>query len=629
MIAKNLSKNLLSKAKYLGADGLKQIKKAVDFAIEIHRGQKRKTGEPYITHPLAIASYLAEQKFDLDTIVGAILHDTLEDGDTTLEEISEEFGSNIAGLVDGVTKISNIKLKELSLDFDSEDVYESQVDTYRKLLLAMAKDIRVIIIKLFDRYHNAQTFKWLSAQKREFYARETIDIYAQIAERIGIGKIKSGLEDLSFPYAYPAEYKEYRDKLSDIKISEKIVEAKISEIKSEFHKRKVRIIDIYGRTKHEFSTYRKLKYVYNWDIGRFYDLYAIRIIVRTADDCYRALGIVHSAYTPIPGTFDDYIAKPRENGYQSLHTALKDGAGNSFEVQIRTPKMHEVAEYGMAAHWHYKELVNTKNEHALETSQREWAKELNKLRTLNDRKQFVSHLRDELFAEKIFVFTPRGKIINLPVGSTPIDFAYAVHSSVGDRCAGAKLEGRIIPLNSKLKNGDIVEIITSKNGKPSNDWLKVVKTSGAKQKIRRFLRLQNRDFNVILGRRLFNEAVAEFNLPAQTDSTLLKNLSGSRLPYNNLNDAFIALAEKILTKTNFLKAVYPNFSTTEVCDVPRTSHPTGIDSLKGIKYVYAGCCKPKSPEETFGYIGKDHVIKIHKNSCKLLQKADKNRVIEI
>ncbi|MFA7244355.1 MAG: RelA/SpoT family protein [Patescibacteria group bacterium] len=626
---KELEQKLLNSAKYLGTNGQNALLGAIAFAKKQHRGQKRRTGEPYISHPLSVAFMLAEQKFDLETIIGALLHDTLEDGKTSFDEIKKEFGTNIAGLVEGVTKISNIKLKELTLDFDSDDIYEGQVDTYRKLLLAMAKDIRVIIIKLFDRYHNAQTFSWLPPQKREFYARETIDIYAQIAERIGIGRIKSELEDLSFQFAYPDEYEEYQTKFSKLKIKENLIDQKIKEIRREFSSRNLKPIDIYGRVKHSYSTYRKLKYSYDWNIERFYDLYAIRVIVNSVEDCYRALGIVHSIYTPIPGTFDDYIAKPRANGYQSLHSALHDDNGNAFEIQFRTPQMHEVAEYGMAAHWHYKDLVNAKNEHAIKQSHKEWARELKNLHRMDDKKQFVSHLKDDLFAEKIFVFTPKGKIINLPVDSTPVDFAYAIHSTVGDRCFGAKLNGRMIPLDSKLKNGDIIEIITSAKARPSVDWLSSVKTSGAKQKIRRYLREANRDLNIVIGRRAFNEAIEEFKLPRLDDGKLTENLKKSRLPYKNLDDAFVAFSEKMLSKVNLLKAVYPSFTTTEICEVPREELPKGIDSLRGVKYVYAGCCRPSSPENAFGYIGKDHVIKIHKRSCKFLKKADEKRVIEI
>lgn len=627
---KELEEKLLSNASYLGATSKKTILAAILYAKKMHRGQLRKTGGPYVTHPLSVAMMLAEQKFDLESIVGALLHDTIEDTPAIYDDIKEKFGKKIADIVDGVTKISSIDIKEKSLDFESDDYYENQVDTYRKLLLATAKDIRVIIIKIFDRYHNSQTFRWLkNPKKRKFYARETIEIYAQIAERIGIGKIKSELEDLSFPYAYPAEYKEYKEKLKNLRIKKDLVNLKIKEIKREFKKLDIKFLNIYGRIKHNYSSYRKLKYTYDWHTERFYDLYAIRVLLPSSGECYKALGIIHSMYTPIPGTFDDYIAKPRENGYQSLHTAVLDSKGDSFEVQLRTPQMHEVAEFGMAAHWHYKDLLNTKNEHALKSSQKEWAKELKNLHRFIDNKQFLTHLKEDLFAEKIFVFTPKGKIINLPVDSTPIDFAYAIHSSVGNRCFGTKIHGRMIPLDSKLHNGDIVEIITSKKARPSSNWLAIAKTSGAKQKIRHFLRESNRDYNIVLGRRMFNQAVDEYKLENLDDKLIESRVVESRLPYKSLNDVFVAMAEKILSKTVLLKNIYPGFSIQKSVTTKREEVLSGIESLKGIRYAYAGCCNPKGNEGTIGYIGRDHIIKIHRNDCKLLKKADKKRVIEI
>lgn len=627
---KELEENLLKKVFYLSLSNKKVILDAVAFAKNAHKGQLRKTGEAFVSHPLNVAIMLAEQKFDFETIIGAILHDTIEDTEINYSDIENRYGRKIAEIVNGVTKISNIEIKEKSLDFESDDFYENQVDTYRKLLLATAKDTRVIIIKIFDRYHNIQTYRWLrDPKKRKFYARETIEIYAKIAERIGIGKIKSELEELSFPYAYPKEYKEFKEKLKYLRIQKDLVEQKIKEIKKELNNQGIKFTNIYGRIKHSYSTYRKLKFVYNWHTERFYDLYAIRIILPTVEDCYRALGIIHSIYTPIPGTFDDFIAKPRENGYQSLHTAVRDKLNESFEVQFRTLQMHEVAEYGMAAHWHYKDLVNTKNEHALKVSQKEWIKELKNLHKLDDKKQFVTHLKDDLFAEKIFVFTPKGLIINLPVGSTPVDFAYAIHEAVGNRCSGAKIQGRMIPMDSKLQNGDIVEIITSSKARPSIDWLSMTKTSSAKQKIRHFLREANRDFNIVAGRRIINSAIEEFKLTTLDDKIMENRIRDSRMPYNNLNDAFIAIAEKILTKNAFLKIVYPNFSTSETKEKKTDKKISGIDSLKGIRYSYAGCCNPEGYKDTVGYIGRDHVIKIHKNSCKHLKKADKNRIIEI
>ena len=617
---KNLIKNLPDK---------KIISDAFLLSKKAHFGQKRRTGEDYITHPLRVAIMLAERKFDTEAVAAALLHDVIEDTDVSQKEIMVQFGPKITQIVDGVTKISNIKNKEVTLNFSNDDDFTFMVDNYRKMLLATAKDIRVIMVKIFDRIDNMQTMEWITGKKRQFYAKESIEIYAQIAERIGLFEAKATLENLAFKYAYPKEY----DKFIQIKkqipnLKDGFITKTVRNIKEILTKNKIKHFDVYGRIKHDYSLYKKLANEYSYDINSIFDLYAFRVIVCSIQDCYKVLGLIHSFYMPIPNRIYDMIAQPKDNGYQSIHTTVKND-NQIFEIQIRTDKMNDVAEYGPAAHWHYKDLINQKNEHLINQSNLEWQKELEAILKEKNHKKFLENLKNEIFTKKIFVFTPKREIIKLPSGSTSIDFAFSIHTNVGLRCAGTKINGRIMPISTILNNGDAVEIILSNKIKPSIDWLNYTKTSQAKQKIRQCLREANRENLIEEGRSYLKSYIEDLGLKTLDQKTLNCRLLESRLPYNKLDEALIALAEKDLPKISLLKVLYPNFNNSQKIKFKIPEQSLYLDSLAGIKHVYAGCCKPKQTDNLIGYVTSEHVIKIHNKNCRFIKKANQNRLIDI
>lgn len=460
------------------------LKLAFEFANDAHKGQTRASGEPYIMHPLAVATKLAEMKLDMSTITAGLLHDVPEDTDRTLEEISKNFGTEIATLVEGITKLGTIKYRG----------FERYAENLRKMFVAMSSDIRVILIKFADRMHNLSTLDYLPEDKRIRIAKETLEIYAPIADRLGMGKMKSELEDLSFPYVYPEDYawmiktvpKEYEAKEKYLEKIRKDVIEKLTE-----NNIPLEGISMQGRTKHLYSLYKKMKRPnINMDISRVYDLLALRIIVDTLADCYAALGIIHNMYRPVPGKIKDYIAQPKPNGYQSLHTTVFTDQGEILEFQIRTKPMHEEAEYGVAAHWHYKQKGHEK----ISKQNIKWLNELMKWQEqIKDNDQFLNAIKFDIFQNRIYVFTPRGDVIELPEEATAIDFAYHVHSSLGDKCVGARVNGHLVNLSQPLKSGDLIEIITDKNRKgPNPDWIDIVKTSMAKGKIRAALNRKNK-----------------------------------------------------------------------------------------------------------------------------------------
>ncbi|MFA5124551.1 MAG: RelA/SpoT family protein [Patescibacteria group bacterium] len=460
--------------KQIGGD-LDMLKLAYDFASEAHKGQMRASGNPYIVHPLATAQKLAEMNLDLTTIIAGLLHDIPEDTDVTLQEIEKNFGPEVSQLVEGITKLGKLKYRGM----------ERYAENLRKMFVAMSDDIRVILIKFADRLHNLKTLDALPADKRFRIAKETLEIYAPIADRLAIGQIKGELEDLSFPYVYPEDYKWITAIIPhEYKIKEKYLQEVKDKVKKKLAEEGITIdeISIQGRTKHLYSLYKKLLRPHiNRDLSKIYDLIALRLIVPTLTDCYSALGVLHSVYRPMPGRIKDYIANPKPNGYQSLHTTVFTDDGEIVEFQIRTRKMHEQAEYGIAAHWSYKEDGGKTGNTNLK-----WLSELVKWqKKVKDNDQFLQTVKLDVFQNRIFVFTPHGDVIDLPEGATPVDFAYHVHSSLGDKCVGAKVNDQLVSLGYQLKSGDIVEIITDKNRKtPNADWMETVKTSMAKSKIR-------------------------------------------------------------------------------------------------------------------------------------------------
>lgn len=457
------------------AGDIDMLKLAYDFAFEAHAGQKRASGNQYIIHPLATAQKLAEMKLDMPTIMAGLLHDVPEDTELTLEDVEKNFGPEIAKLVEGITKLGKLKYRGM----------ERYAENLRKMFVAMSEDIRVILIKFADRLHNLKTLEFLPPDKQDRIAKETLEIYAPIADRLAIGKIKGELEDLAFKYVYPEDYK-WITKITpkEYKIKEKKLEEISNKVKRELDKNSITIneISIQGRTKHLYSLYKKLlRPQINRDLGKIYDLLALRLIVPTITDCYSALGILHGMFRPMPGRIKDYIANPKPNGYQSLHTTVFTDNGEIAEFQIRTREMHDQAEFGIAAHWNYKETGGKST-----TKNIKWLDELVKWqKQIKDNDQFLQTVKLDVFQNRIFVFTPKGDVIDLPDGATPVDFAYHVHSSLGDKCVGARVNDQLVNLGHQLQSGDIVEIINDKNRRvPNADWLDIVKTSMAKSKIR-------------------------------------------------------------------------------------------------------------------------------------------------
>lgn len=464
------------------------IRKAYELADEAHKEQKRVNGDPYILHPLAVTEILADMEIDTTTITASLLHDVVEDTEYTLEDIERIFGKEVAFLVDGVTKLNR-------LDYRTKE--DQQVNSMRKMFLAMAKDIRVVVIKLADRLHNMRTLKYMRSEKQKRIAQETLEIYAPLAHRLGIFNIKWELEDLSFRYMEPDKYYDLVDQMKEKrKVREEIVNEAIDVLKKTLTESSISF-EINGRPKHFYSIYKKMKKD-NRDLSQIYDLYAIRVIVDTVQDCYGVLGIVHSLWKPLPYRFKDYIAMPKPNNYQSLHTTVIGTRGQPVEIQIRTWDMHHIAEYGVAAHWRYKEGRASQKATGFDEKMG-WLRNLLEWQDTSNPQEFVNALKLDAFSDEVFVFTPRGDVIDLPQGAIPIDFAYRIHTDVGHRCVGAKVNGKIVPLDYALKNGDIVEVITSKTGKPSLDWLKIVGSSESRSKIRNWFKKENREENIEKG----------------------------------------------------------------------------------------------------------------------------------
>ena len=484
--------------KYHPSADISMIQKAYEVAREAHKDQKRKSGEPYIIHPLCVAIILADLELDKETIVAGLLHDAVEDTWMTYEEVEKEFGSEVALLVDGVTKLGQLNY--------SKDKVELQAENLRKMFLAMAKDIRVILIKLADRLHNMRTLQYMKPEKQLEKARETMDIYAPIAMRLGISKIKVELDDLSLKYLKPEVYYDLVDKIALRKSErEEFVNSIVRQVKQHMDDAGIKS-QVDGRIKHFFSIYKKMV---NQDktIDQIYDLFAVRILVDTVKDCYGALGVIHEMYKPIPGRFKDYIAMPKPNMYQSLHTTLIGPNGQPFEIQIRTYEMHKTAEYGIAAHWKYKESSDGKVPVGKQEEEKlNWLRQiLEWQRDMSDNREFMSLLKNDLnlFADNVYCFTPQGDVKTLPTGSTPIDFAYSVHSAVGNRMVGARVNGKLVPIEYEIQNGDRIEIITSQNSQgPSRDWLKLVKSTQAKNKINQWFKKELKEDNILKGKEM-------------------------------------------------------------------------------------------------------------------------------
>lgn len=624
--------------KYNRKSNSKLINKAYEFAKHYHEGQVRKSGEPYIIHPLEVAYIVSTLELDDDAICAALLHDVVEDTEVTREMIVAEFGEEIANLVDGVTKLGKI-----AHYLDKE---EEQVENYRKFFMAMAKDIRVLMIKLADRLHNMRTLKHLSDDRKYAIAKETMQLYAPLANRLGIYSIKWELEDLSFLYMEPEAYAELVEGINKRREErEKFINDIIVEIRKKLKEMKIEA-EVYGRPKHFYSIYRKMKKD-NKTLDQIYDLFAMRIIVNSVKDCYAALGLVHELYKPMPGRFKDYISMPKPNMYQSLHTTLIGTEGTPFEVQIRTWDMHRVAEYGIAAHWAYKEGKSvTASDEKLSWLREaiEWQKET------NDDKEFLSKLKFDLFDEEVFVFTPKGDIKSLPTGSTPIDLAYMIHEQVGHRMTGAKINSKIVPITTKLENGDIVEIITSDSAKgPSRDWLKIVKTTQARNKIQNWFKKALRDENILKGKEQIEKELKRIGMSfADLFKTEWVNKVLEKYKYNTLEDCYAAIgfgaisAAKIITrlleeykKENKEEEIENKIQELrEAKPATRTKVSKSGVVVKGIDNCLvklSRCCNPLPGDEIIGYITKGRGVSVHRADCANCKDllSDEQRIIEV
>jgi guanosine-3',5'-bis(diphosphate) 3'-pyrophosphohydrolase len=618
-------------AAYNPTADLNIIRKAYVYCAKVHQGQTRLSGEPYIIHPMEVAGLLADLRLDVPSIVTGFLHDTIEDTLATYDELVAMFGEEVAQLVDGVTKISKIYFKTKE---------ESQAENFRKMLLAMADDIRVILIKLADRLHNMRTLEFQPEPKQRSIARETMDIYAPIANRLGISWVKVELEDLSFRYLNPETYFELVRKIS-LKKQER--EAFVDEAKAIIlEKLADHAIDgeVSGRSKHLFSIYRKME-KRNVEFEEIYDLIAIRILVNDLRECYEVLGVIHSSWKPIPGRFKDYIAMPKGNMYQSLHTTVIGPHGDRMEVQIRTHEMHNVADAGIAAHWKYKE---GKGYDEKDVKRFAWLRQLLEWQQeLQDSREFMDSVRVDLFSEEVYVFTPKGDVKGYPKGSTPIDFAYSVHTDIGHRCVGAKVNGKLVPLKYELKNGDIVEVITSPHHTPSKDWLKIVKSSRARNKIRNWIKTEERKRSVVLGREICEKEFRKYsvNLQKIQKSGDFKKIAGE-FGFAGDDDLLAAVGYGKISAGQIIGKILPNEKILERAENKESRLTSVINKLKGksssaveisgvedVLVRFAQCCNPVPGDDIIGFITRGKGVTIHTADCHLALESDPERRIDV
>lgn len=615
---------------YHPSTDLSMIEKAYGVALKAHKDQKRKSGEPYIIHPLCVAIILAELELDKETIIAGILHDVVEDTILTVSELAEQFGKEVALLVDGVTKLTQLSY--------SKDKVEIQAENLRKMFLAMAKDIRVILIKLADRLHNMRTMQYQTPIKQIEKSRETMDIYAPIAQRLGISKIKIELDDLSLKYLEPEVYKDLAEKISSKKEEREEFIANVVKDVSEHIEQTGITAKIDGRIKHFFSIYKKMVNQ-NKTLEQIFDLFAVRILVDTVKDCYAALGVIHEMYKPIPGRFKDYIAMPKPNMYQSLHTTLIGPQGQPFEIQIRTFEMHRTAEFGIAAHWKYKESQDGKHTQDTEEAKLTWLRQiLEWQRDLSDNKEFLSLLKNDLdlFSDSVYCFTPKGDVKNLPAGSNPVDFAYSIHSAVGNKMVGARVNGKLVTIDYVIQNGDRIEIITSQNSKgPSRDWLNLVKSTQAKNKINQWFKTELKEDNIIRGKEMM---VAYCKTKAIVLSDLLKpefmEACMRKYGFRDWDSIYAAVGHGGLKEgqvVNKLQEEYTKKHRKEITDEKvldaiaevRMDRPAIVKSkggivVQGIHDVavhFSKCCSPVPGDEIIGFVTRGRGVSVHRTDC--------------
>lgn len=613
------------------------IHRAYTFVREKHQGQTRASGEPYITHVTEVAYLAAKLRLDVPSIATALLHDTVEDTGVKLEELAQMFSKEIAELVDGVTKLSRV-------NFSSRE--EQQAENFRKMLLAMAKDIRVLLVKLCDRTHNMRTLEFLSEARRLRIAQETLDIYAPLAHRLGIHWMKSELEDLAFRYLKPETYEQIKGSVNSKKSErERYISRVVTLIKTELEKQGVHG-DVAGRPKHYYSIYQKMERQ-GLQFDEIHDLTAFRILVPSTMECYGALGVIHAAWKPIPGRFKDYIAMPKANKYQSLHTTVVGPDSHRIEIQIRTPEMHDIAERGIAAHWFYK--ARGKSEEQTHDYQFPWLKELvESEKLLHDPYEFLTSVKQDLFASEVFVFSPKGDVVALTYGSTPIDFAYHVHTDVGHRCTGARVNGQQVPLTHRLRNGDAVEIITSKNQIPSKDWLDIVVTSKAKQRIRSWLKNEERVQAIAVGREVLTKDLRRVKLSvskAEKSGELSRiaeafgfseiDLLFAEVGYGKLSSEEIVqkllpdtplekLEDQLAKEESALQKIFQR-----AAQAMRGKSGIKISGMDDMVFRFAKCCDPLPGDELVGYISRGRGVAVHKRGCTMTMSFDPRRLVPV
>lgn len=622
--------DLLVKLRKAYPDRYAEIKKAYEFAKAAHEGQKRSSGEDYFIHPCAVVEILADFGFDSSTVIAAFLHDVLEDTPVTPEQLAEEFGQEILELVEGVTKLDK-------LQFTNRE--EAQAENFRKFFMAMAKDLRVIIVKLADRLHNMRSLKYLPPEKQQYISRETLDIYAPLAGRLGISFFKCELEDLAMMYLYPDEYKYITECISKKRGErQELLDGIMTQIRGKMSELGIKG-EVNGRPKHFYSVYKKMHQLHI-DVDQIYDLLAVRIIVDSIKDCYTMLGEVHTMWKPIPGRFKDYIAMPKANNYQSLHTTVV-ADGETFEIQIRTYEMHRIAEYGIAAHWKYKEGT-TGVDTDLDNKVR-WLREvMDAEKDVGGAKEFMDAIKINVFDDEVFVFTPKGDVYDLPVGSTPVDLAYKIHSAIGNKCTGAKINRKIVPLSTKLQTGDIVEILMMNGKGPSLDWLKFVKTSSARSRIRQYFKKEQREENVYRGKEMLEKESRRRGY-SLADLMQVSSLDGimQRLSVSNEEDLYANVGfggistNQVLTKLiDAFRKQHPDehneilTADGAAAQRPRSKSGVLINGNANFTVRMAHCCTPVPGDEIVGYISRGRGVSVHRKDCPNVKSMEPERLIE-
>ncbi|MCB0391831.1 MAG: bifunctional (p)ppGpp synthetase/guanosine-3',5'-bis(diphosphate) 3'-pyrophosphohydrolase [Bdellovibrionales bacterium] len=615
-----------------------KIKKVYKFSEKAHEGQIRRSGEPYISHPIGVAAILAELNLDYATIATGLLHDTVEDTGVTLEELEDLFGKTISELVDGVTKINQIKFR---------NTHEKQGENIRKMIVAMGQDVRVVLVKLADRLHNMRTLNHMPYEKQVKKAQETLDIYAPLAGRLGMMSVKVELEDLSFRYSMPDQYYNLVQKINKKKKErEKYIDEVIDVLGQEIKKRAKFNFDLYGRPKHLYSIYKKMSHR-NVDYDQLYDLLAFRVIVNTVPECYEVLGIVHSVFKPIPGRFKDFIAMAKANNYQSLHTTVVGPSGERIEIQIRTHEMHEVAERGIAAHWQYKETSSHKSSSQQAIDKFNWLRDLVSMhQQTHDSDEFLENIKKDLVDEEIYVFTPKGDVKAFPDGSTPIDFAFSVHTDVGSQIVAARVNGKLVPLKYELQNGDTVEVITSKNQKPSKDWLNYCVTTKARSKIRAYVKSEQRKRAMELGKELLEKAFRREGMSAQKyfDGILFEKFLRDN-GANSADDLFMVVGYGKISPKFVIQSLVPNYT-----EKKKASEEEGflqkamrsallkkktsdslviVDGMDDVLVRFAKCCSPIPGDAIVGFITLGRGITIHKADCEKTFEIDPARRVDV